>query len=196
MVRSHLGGDATVRGNDRFRCDPAATELCFADRFSAAAPSDVATILKLADGTMALPIPSRFLRRHMLLPPGSKPVHRPAGGMGRLDADIHAAQARFWPVPGDQRIAAFLRIHSGMVMARLSALFEFAGEGRMSLLLLNVPARPPPRCHAEPSAHRSAPCATDSFEGNGLSVQAELQAWRVGAAPERQGPDLAVFRVS
>jgi hypothetical protein len=188
MVRVIWGGDTTVREIRAIPLRPMATEMCFADRFSAAA-MDAAAILKLDDKGFGDLIHGFYVDTFWF---GQQACSSPrlVAWIGS-EQDIQAAQARFW-----SRLEIEVRHQQsenspGMVMARLGALFEFAAEGLGSLplgtSLSNFPAtldlsRP------ELDRVRQIHC------GNGLFVQVKLQSLQeLGPHLRDKDQTLAVF---
>jgi hypothetical protein len=188
MVRVIWGGDTTVREIRAIPLRPMATEMCFADRFSAAA-MDAAAILKLDDKGFGDLIHGFYVDTFWF---GQQACSSPrlVAWIGSAQ-DIQAAQARFWSALEIEVRHQQSENSPGMVMARLGALFEFAAEGLGSLplgtSLSNFPAtldlsRP------ELDRVRQIHC------GNGLFVQVELQSLQeLGPYLRDKDQTLAVF---
>jgi hypothetical protein len=165
-----------------------ATEMCFADRFSAAA-MDAAAILKLDDKGFGALIHGFYVDTFWF---GQQACSSPrlVAWIGSAQ-DIQAAQARFWSSLEIEVRHQQSENSPGMVMARLGALFEFAAEGLGSLPLdaglSNFPAI---LNLSNPELHR----VREIHCGNGLFVQIELQALHeLGPYLRDKDQTLAVF---
>jgi hypothetical protein len=132
MVRVIWGGDATVRAIRSIPLRPTAIELCFPDRFSAAALSAAAIIAADNDGFNKL-IQGFFVDTFWFAQQAcSSP--RIVVWVGS-EADVEAAKRRFWPALNkvvDNRRAENT---PAMVMARLGAAFEYAAHGLAELTI-------------------------------------------------------------
>jgi hypothetical protein len=188
MVRVIWGGDATVREIRTIPLRPMATEMCFADRFSAAAIRAEA-VLDL-DGSGLNDLVHGFYNDTFWFGQQACSSPRLVAWVGS-SRDIHAAQARFWPALEGEVRRRQSENSPGMVMARLGAMFEFAAKGLVELPagagLSSFPATLNlPQLELQP--------VRDIHCGNGLFVQTELDALPA-LAPRLSDKDqtLAVF---
>lgn len=165
MVRVIWGGDATVRTIRAIPLRPMATELCFADRFSAAALSAEA-VIKANDAAFRELIQGFYNDTYWFAQQAcSSP--RMVAWVG-TESDVEAAKSKFWPALTREVEARGAENAPAMVMARLGAAFEYAAYGLAGLSkeahVVDFPAK--------------LELATDSLEkvreihcGNGLFVQ-------------------------
>ncbi len=130
MVRVIWGGDATVRTIRAIPLRPTATELCFPDRFSAAALSASAVIEADSAGFNKL-IQGFFVDTFWFAQQAcSSP--RMVVWVGS-EADVEAAKRRFWPALTKEVETRGAENTPAMVMARLGAAFEYAAHGLAEL---------------------------------------------------------------
>ena len=130
LVRVIWGGDATVRAIRAIPLHPMATELCFADRFSAAALSAKAVVAADEVGFKAL-IQGFYVDTYWFAQQAcSSP--RMVVWVGN-EEDVDAAKKRFWPALTVAVAAHGAENSPAMVMARLGASFEYAAYGLAEL---------------------------------------------------------------
>ena len=130
MVRVIWGGDATVRTIRAIPLRPMATELCFADRFSAAALSAVAVIT--ADNAKFRELIQGFYNDTYWFAQQACSSPRMVAWVG-TEPDVDAAKSRFWPALTKEVEARGAENAPAMVMARLGAAFEYAAYGLAGL---------------------------------------------------------------
>jgi hypothetical protein len=126
MVRVIWGGDATVRTIRAIPLRPMATELCFADRFSAAALSADAVLN--ADETAFKKMIQGFYNDVFWFGQQACSSPRMVVWVGTV-SDVDAAKRRFWPALTAEAKARGSENSPAMVMARLGAAFEYAAYG-------------------------------------------------------------------
>ena len=126
MVRVIWGGDATVRTIRAIPLRPMATELCFADRFSAAALS--AKAVKKADNAAFKELIQSFYNDTFWFAQQACSSPRIVVWVGS-EADVEAAKRRFWPTLTEEAETRNAENVPAMVMARLGAEFEYAAHG-------------------------------------------------------------------
>jgi len=125
MVRVIWGGDATVRTIRAIPLRPMATELCFPDRFSAAALS--AEAVRKADSAAFKALIQGFYNDTFWFAQQACSSPRMVAWVGN-EADVEAAKMRFWPALTKEVEARGAENAPGMVMARLGAAFEYAAH--------------------------------------------------------------------
>lgn len=130
MARVIWGGDATVRTIRAIPLRPTAIELCFADRFSAAALS--AKAVSEADAGAFKGLIQGFYNDTFWFAQQACSSPRMIAWIGS-DADIEAAQTRFWPALTNEVETRGAENAPAMVMARLGAAFEYAAHGLAEL---------------------------------------------------------------
>lgn len=130
MVRVIWGGDATVRAIRAIPLRPMATELCFADRFSAAALS--AESVRTADNPAFKELIQGFYNDTYWFAQQACSSPRMVAWVGS-EADVEAAKKRFWPALTKEVEARGAENAPAMVMARLGAAFEYAAYGLAEL---------------------------------------------------------------
>ncbi len=126
MVRVIWGGDDTVRAIRSLPLRPMATELCFADRFSAAALSAKALIE--ADDTAFNELIQGFYVDTYWFAQQACSSPRMIAWVGS-EADVDIAKKRFWPALTTVVQERGAENSPAMVMARLGAAFEYAAHG-------------------------------------------------------------------
>jgi hypothetical protein len=126
MVRVIWGGDDTVRTIRAIPLRPMATELCFADRFSAAALS--AKAVKKADNAAFKELIQSFYNDTFWFAQQACSSPRIVVWVGS-EADVEAAKRRFWPTLTEEAETRNAENVPAMVMARLGAEFEYAAHG-------------------------------------------------------------------
>lgn len=130
MVRVIWGGDATVRAIRAVPLRPMAIELCFADRFSAAALSAEAVVK--ADNAAFRKLIQGFYNDTFWFSQQACSSPRMVAWVGN-DADVDAAKRRFWPALTKEVEERGVENAPAMVMARLEAAFEYAAYGLAEL---------------------------------------------------------------
>ena len=169
MVRVIWGGDATVRTIRSIPLRPMATELCFADRFSASALAADAVVS--ADETTFNELIEGFYNDTFWFAQQACSSPRMVAWVGS-EADVQAAKRRFWPGLNRKVEAHGTENTAAMLMARLGAAFEYAAHGLAEVSngfgLIDFPAK------LELTANnlnniREIHC------GNGLFVQLRVQ---------------------
>jgi hypothetical protein len=130
MVRVIWGGDATVRTIRSVPLRPTAIELCFADRFSAAALS--AKAVSEADIGAFKELIQGFYNDTFWFAQQACSSPRMIAWVGS-EADVEAAKRRFWPALSKEVEARGAENAPAMVMARLGAVFEYAAHGLAEL---------------------------------------------------------------
>ncbi len=130
MVRVIWGGDATVRAIRAIPLRPMAIELCFADRFSAAALS--AEAVRKADNAAFKELIQGFYNDTFWFAQQACSSPRMIAWVGN-EADVEAAERRFWPALTKEVEARGAENAPAMVMARLGAAFEYAAHGLAEL---------------------------------------------------------------
>lgn len=130
MVRVVWGGDATVRAIRAIPLRPMATELCFADRFSAAALSADAVIK--ADDVAFEELVRCFYNDTFWFSQQACSSPRVVAWVGS-EADIEKAIDRFWPALAAEVVACGAENSPSMMMARLGASCEYAALGLAKL---------------------------------------------------------------
>ena len=188
MVRVIWGGDTTVQEIRSIPLRPMATELCFADRFSAAA-LDAAAVNRL-DGKALEGLIHGFYNDTFWFGQQACSSPRLVAWVGSPD-DIEKAKARFWPALRAEVSRRQSENSAGMVMARLGALFEFAGAGigqlPPSTNLQDFPATLD-LLGADLQPVREIHC------GNGLFIQEDLQSLaQLGPQLSDKDQTLAVY---
>lgn len=169
MVRVIWGGDATVRTIRSIPLRPMATELCFADRFSAAALS--AESVRAADDTAFKKLIQGFYNDTYWFAQQACSSPRMVAWVGS-EADVEAAKKRFWPALSKEVQARGAENAPAMVMARLGAAFEYAAYGLAELSsefsIIDFPAKLELTTNSL-NKIREIHC------GNGLFVQMRIQ---------------------
>lgn len=130
MVRVIWGGDATVRAIRSIPVRPMAIELCFADRFSAAALSAEAVVK--ADNDAFKELIQGFYNDTFWFAQQACSSPRMVAWAGS-EADVEAAKRRFWPALSEEIERRSAENAPAMVMARLGAAFEYAAYGLAEL---------------------------------------------------------------
>ena len=130
MVRVIWGGDTTVRIIRAIPLRPMATELCFADRFSAAALSAIAVIT--ADNAKFKELIQGFYNDTYWFAQQACSSPRLVAWVGTV-SDVDAAKSRFWPALTEEVEVRGAENAPAMVMARLGAAFEYASNGLAEL---------------------------------------------------------------
>lgn len=126
MVRVIWGGDATVRAIRSLPLRSMAVELCFADRFSAAALSAKA-VIEADDAAFKELIQGFYVDTYWFAQQAcSSP--RMVAWVGS-QADVEIAKKRFWPALTTVVQERGAENSPAMVMARLGAAFEYAAYG-------------------------------------------------------------------
>jgi hypothetical protein len=165
MVRVIWGGDETVRAIRAIPLRPMATELCFADRFSAAALSAQAVLN--AQAAEFNELIKGFYNDTFWFAQQACSSPRMVAWVGNA-TDIEAAQKKFWPALTKRAKDNSAENTPAMLMARLGTTFEYAAGGLAELsgdsACTNFPA--------------TLELITENFEkireihcGNGLFVQ-------------------------
>jgi len=142
MVRVIWGGDATVRAIRAIPLRPMATELCFADRFSAAALS-AKQVLNADTSAFKALIQGFYVDTYWFAQQAcSSP--RMVAWVGS-EEDIDAAKIKFWLALTKEVEQRGAENAPAMVMARLGAAFEYAAFGLAELasenLVIDFPAK-------------------------------------------------------
>jgi hypothetical protein len=130
MVRVIWGGDATVRTIRAIPLRPLATELCFPDRFSAAALS--AEAVRKADSAAFKELIQGFYNDTFWFAQQACSSPRMVAWVGN-ESDVETAKKRFWPALTKEAGARGAENAPAMVMARLGAAFEYAAHGLAEL---------------------------------------------------------------
>ena len=130
MVRVVWGGDVTVRAIRAIPLRPMATELCFADRFSAAALSADAVIR--ADDVAFKELVRGFYNDTFWFSQQACSSPRVVAWVGS-ETDIEKAINRFWPALAAEVVARGAENSPSMMMARLGASYEYAALGLAKL---------------------------------------------------------------
>ena len=170
MIRVIWGGDATVRTIRAIPLRPMATEICFPDRFSAAALSASAVIS--ADSAAFDKLIHGFFIDTFWFAQQACSSPRMVVWVGS-EEEIEAAKRRFWPALTKKAEERGAENSSAMLMARLGAAFEYAAYGVADLLIEDCLQDFPVRLELASSNFkeiRNAHC------GNGLFLQMQIQA--------------------
>ena len=136
MVRVIWGGDATVRTIRAIPLRPTATELCFPNRFSAAALSASAVMAVDNAGFNKL-IQGFFVDTFWFAQQACSSPRMIAWVGG--EADVELAKMRFWPALAKEVEARGAENTPSMVMARLGAAFQYAAHGIAELSIETKP---------------------------------------------------------
>lgn len=124
QLRVVWGGDATVLKLRSIPLRPTATEICFPDRFSACAIQAEA-LLKLDEQALAQ-LAVRFYNDAFWFAQQACSSPRLVAWVGAAER-IEAARTRFWPALSQELARRQPENSEAMVMARLTASFEYAG---------------------------------------------------------------------
>lgn len=189
MVRVIWGGDATVRTIRTIPLRPMATELCFAERFSAAALS--AKQVLNADNAEFRALIQGFYNDTYWFAQQACSSPRMVAWVGS-EEDVDAAKMRFWSALTKEVGQRGAENAPAMVMARLGAAFEYAAYGLAELAndnhVIDFPAK--------------LELVTNSLDrvreihcGNGLFVQMQIQTLaELGPKLTAKEQTLAVYR--
>ncbi|MFG6489463.1 acyl-CoA reductase [Roseateles sp. BYS78W] len=126
QLRVVWGGDATVATLRAIPLRPTATELCFPDRFSAAALS-AAAVLALDDAGLAR-LAQGFYNDAFWFAQQACSSPRMLAWVGG-GADVDAAALRFWAAVAAELTRRDADNSGAMTMARVAASFEYAAAG-------------------------------------------------------------------
>lgn len=170
MVRVIWGGDTTIRAIRALPLRPMATELCFADRFSAVALSAV-EVIKADDAGFKKLIQGFYNDTFWFAQQACSSPRMVLWVGSELDVDL--AKKRFW-------IALIREVQErnaenapSMVMARIGAAFEFASYGLAGLSNQASLADFPLQMEVAPT---SLSKVREIHCGNGLFVQMRVEA--------------------
>ncbi len=170
MVRVIWGGDNTVRSIRAIPLRPMAIELCFADRFSAAALS--ADAVRNADNATFNELIQGFYNDTFWFAQQACSSPRMVVWVGN-NVDVEAAKQRFWPALTKEVVSRGAENEPAMVMARLGAAFEYAAHGLAEVSnefsVVDFPAK-------LELTNRSLDGIREVHCGNGLFVQTCLQS--------------------
>jgi hypothetical protein len=188
MIRVIWGGDDTVRSIRSLPLRPLATELCFADRFSASALS--AKAVNNADDKTFTKLIEDFYNDTFWFAQQACSSPRLVAWIGD-ELDVGIAKSRFW-----QALTIVVRLRNTenipeMVMARLTATFEYAARGLAVLSprgkVVDFPSKLE-MTNATLTGVREIHC------GNGLFVQIQVNTLsELGTKLNDKDQTLAVF---
>jgi hypothetical protein len=168
QVRVVWGGDATVAAVRAIPLRPTATELVFADRFSAAA-LQAASVLA-ADEAALRQLAGAFYNDTFWFAQQACSSPRVVHWIGNAQ-EIGAARARFWPALGAELARRAPANTEAMTMARVVAAFDYAARGAVTVE--DAPTAFPLRLQLQrplDTQLRGLHC------GNGLFLEQSLQA--------------------
>lgn len=188
LVRVIWGGDATVRAIRAIPLRPMATELCFADRFSAAALSAKAVVA--ADDAAFKELIQGFYVDTYWFAQQACSSPRMVAWVG-TEEEVDAAEKRFWPA-----LTAVVKAHRAenspaMVMARLGASFEYAAYGLAELSINGRVNDFPAKLELTANNLNEV---RDIHCGNGLFIQMQMeQLTQLGPKLTAKEQTLAVY---
>lgn len=169
MVRVIWGGDATVRVIRAIPLRPMATELCFADRFSAAALS-AKQVLNAENAAFKALIQGFYNDTYWFAQQAcSSP--RMVAWIGSED-DVETAKMKFWTALTKEVEQRGAENAPAMVVARLGAAFEYAAYGLAELANNNLVIDYPAKLELMTS---NLDRVREIHCGNGLFVQMQLK---------------------
>jgi hypothetical protein len=170
MLRVVWGGDATVATIRAVPLRPTATEICFPDRFSAAAIK--AESLTTADDDALKKLAANFYNDAFWFGQQACSSPRLVNWVGD-PAQCDVAQKRFWDAVGQEVKRRAPEDTPAMGMARLSAAFEYAASS------LAHPSVQEPFIQSPARLELETPISSDSKAlhcGNGLFLEQRLYA--------------------